>query len=155
MHKKKLFTYSFRLMDLGTRMYIAFGSSLKSEKEAFNRAMGMLRRTDITLKSIRLDKYYSVSKYVSKFGKGTKVYIIPKKNATLNGSQKWKGTMKEFVTNTMKYLEEYYKRENSEAGFSADKKMLGWGIAQRREDRIDCAQFTTGLWHNLFNLNSR
>jgi transposase len=88
-HKKKLFAYSFRLMDLGTRMYIAFGSSLKSEKEAFNRAMRMLRRTDITLKSVRLDKYYSV-KYVSKFGKGTKVYIIPKKNATLNGSQKWK-----------------------------------------------------------------
>jgi transposase len=44
--------------------------------------------------------------------------------------------MKEFVTNTMKYLEEYYKRENSEAGFSADKKTLGWGIAQRRQDRL-------------------
>ena len=37
-------------------------------------------------------------------------------------------------------------------GFAADKKMLGWGIAQRREDRIDCANVCTGLWHNLFNL---
>jgi transposase len=70
--RRKLFAYMFTLMDLDTRMYIAFGSSMKSEKEAFNRAMRMLRRTDITLKSIRLDKYYSVSKYVSKFGKGTK-----------------------------------------------------------------------------------
>jgi transposase len=23
---------------------------------------------------------------------------------------------------------------------------------ERREDRIDCAQFCTGLWHSLFNL---
>jgi len=51
------------------------------------------------------------------------------------------------------YTFEYYKRENSEAGFSADKKLFGWGIAQRREYRIDSALFCTGLWHNLFNLN--
>lgn len=58
----------------------------------------------------------------------------------------------EFVKNTMQYLEQYHKRSNSESGFAADKKMLGWGIAQRREDRINCAQICTGLWHNLFNL---
>ena len=76
--------------------------------------------------------------------------MISKKDATLNGSQKWKDAMKEFITNTFHYFEEYYKRENSEA---ADKKLFGWGIAQRREDRIDSALFCTGLWHNLFNLN--
>jgi len=53
----------------------------------------------------------------------------------------------------MEYLEQYHQRGNSEAGFVADKKMLRWGIAQRREDRIDSALFCTGLWHNLFNLN--
>ena len=67
--------------------------------------------------------------------------MLPKKNSTLNGSQKWKDTMKEFVINTMNYLQEYYKRENSEAGFSADKRMFGWGIAQMREDMIDGALF--------------
>ena len=72
----------------------------------------------------------------------------------LNGFQKWKDIMKELVQNTMNYLEEYYKRENSEAGFSADKRMLGWGIAQRREDRIDKTLFTIGLWHNLFYLRA-
>ena len=41
--------------------------------------------------------------------------------------------MKEFVENTMSYLEEYHKRSNSESGFAADKKMLGWNVAQRRE----------------------
>jgi len=34
--------------------------------------------------------------------------------------------MKEFVQNTMVYLEQYHQRSNSEAGFAADKKMLGW-----------------------------
>ena len=51
------------------------------------------------------------------------------------------------------YTFEYYKRENSGAGFSANKKLFGWEIAQRREDRIDSALFCIGLWHNLFNLN--
>ncbi|MFP3209851.1 MAG: hypothetical protein RXR82_09280 [Nitrososphaeria archaeon] len=45
--------------------------------------------------------------------------------------------MREFVADTPHYLEEHYKEENSEAGFSADKRVFGWGIAQRREDRID------------------
>jgi len=31
--------------------------------------------------------------------------------------------------------------------------MLGWGIAQRRDDRIDSVLFCTGLWHNLFNFD--
>lgn len=49
-------------------------------------------------------------------------------------------------------MEQYHKKSNSESGFAADKKMLGWGIAQKRKDRINCAQFCTGLYHNLFNL---
>ncbi|MDG7036233.1 MAG: hypothetical protein JRM72_02465 [Nitrososphaerota archaeon] len=52
----------------------------------------------------------------------------------------------------MDYLEKYHQRRNPEAGFAADKKMLGWGVAQRREDRIYSALFCVGLWHNLFNM---
>jgi Transposase len=151
--KRKTFAYSFRLMDLRTKMYIAFGSSMKSEKEAFDNAINFIKTVDVKLKSVRLDKYYSESSYVSLFDKDTAVYVIPKKDATLNGSQKWKDTMREFVTDTYQYLKEYYKRENSEAGFSADKRLFGWEIAQRREDRVDSALFCTGLLHNLFNLN--
>ncbi len=84
--------------------------------------------------------------------KGTKMYLIPKRNATLNGSAEWKSLMKEFLLNTMPYLEQYHKRSNSESGFSADKKMIGWNVAQRRDDRIDSPIFCTGLWHNLFNI---
>ena len=149
--KRSLFAYSFALMDLSTRMYIAFGSSMKSEKEAFDRAMALLSGIDVELSSVRLDRYYSSPSYADRFG-DAKMYLIPKSNATLNGSLKWKHTMKDFVDNTMSYLEQYHRRSNSESGFSADKKMLGWNIAQRREDRIDRALFCTGIWHNLFNM---
>jgi len=148
---KKGFVFSFRLMDLETQMYIAFGMSKKSEKEAFERAEEMLKTIDVTLKSVRLDKYYSCSTYVSRFG-NAKVYVIPKKNATLKGSWKWKRTMMDFVKNTPEYLEEYYKREMSEAGFSADKRMFGWRVAQRKSERINCAQNCTAIWHNLLRL---
>ena len=150
-HKKRLFAYSFAIMDLETRLYIAFGSSMKSEREAYDRAMKLLSSIGIEMDSIRLDRYYSTPSYMDKLGE-TKVFIIPKKNATLNGSQKWKSTMKEFVGNTMPYLEQYHQRSNSESGFAADKKMLGWTVAQRRDDRIDNALFCTGVWHNLFNM---
>ena len=151
LHKKSLFAYSFAIMDLDTRMYIAFGSSMKSERGAYDRAMNLLSSTGIEMDSIRLDRYYSSPSYMDKLGK-TKVFVIPKKNATLNGSRKWKSTMKEFVEDTMNYLEQYHQRSNSESGFAADKRMLGWNIAQKRNDRIDNALFCTGLWHNLFNM---
>jgi hypothetical protein len=35
------------------------------------------------------------------------------------------------------FLAQYHQRSNSESGFATDKKMLGWSIAQRREDRTD------------------
>ncbi len=150
-HKKRLFAYSFAIMDLDTRMYVAFGSSMKSERGAYDRAMNLLSSTGIEMDSIRLDRYYSSPSYMDKLG-NTKVFVMPKKNSTLNGSLKWKNTMKEFVEDTMNYLEQYHQRSNSESGFAADKKMLGWNIAQKRDDRIDNALFCTGLWHNLFNM---
>jgi transposase len=137
-HKKRLFAYSFAIMDLESRLYIAFGSSMKSEREAYDGAMKLLSTLGIGMDSIRLDRYYSSPSYMDKLG-DTRVFVIPKRNATLNGSQKWKDTMRDFVQNTMPYLEQYHQRSNSESGFAADKKMLGWNIAQRRDDRIDNA----------------
>ena len=150
--KRRLFAYSFRLLDLETGMYIAFGSSMKSEREAFDRAMKMLESLGIDLDSVRLDRYYSSPAYVDRFA--GKVYVIPKKNATLNGSRKWKDTMKDFVQDTMGYLEQYHRRSLSESAFAADKRLLGWNIAQRRDDRIDTALFCSGLWHNMLNMGA-
>lgn len=147
----KAFVYSFKLLDLKSKMYVAFGMSLKSEKEAFDRAMEMIKKIDVKIDSIRLDKYYSFSSYVDKFGEA-KVYVIPRKNATVRGSWKWKDTMEDFVNNTFSYLGQYFLRNNSESGFSADKRMFGWTVGQKRDDRIDTALNCTGVWHNLMNL---
>ena len=94
-----------------------------NEKEAFEKAMGMLDYLGITIDSVRLDKYYSQPSYVDRF-QGSKVYIIPKANCTIKGSQRWKSTLKEFLKDTESYLQEYYRRESSEAAFSADKSAL-------------------------------
>ncbi len=147
----KAFVYSFKLMDLESKMYVAFGMSLKSEKEAFDKAMEMLKHIDVEIDSARLDKYYSLPSYMDRFGKA-KIYVIPRKNATLNGSWKWKDTMEEFVNDTMAYLGQYFLRNNSESGFSADKRWFGWTVGQKRDDRIETALFCTGVWHNLLNL---
>jgi len=149
--KKKHFVYKFTLMDLKTKMYICYGSSLKSEKDAYKKAMMMLKELGIKVKSIRLDKYYSFPCYVKEF-KGIKMYIIPRKNAKLGHGEDWLNVMKNFVDNTWDYLKEYYKRNNSENGFGVDKKLFGSKIRQKREDRIDTAVFSKTLWHNLVYL---
>jgi transposase len=149
--KKKAFAFSFKLMDVGSQMYLSYGTSLKSEREAFDRSMVFLKTVDVELDSVRLDRYYSASVYVDMFP-SAKVYVIPKKNATLNGSWKWKRGMFHFVDHTMEHLEEYYKRCLTESGWSADKRQMGWGYPQKLPDRIDRADECTMLWHNLFRL---
>ncbi|MBU4283987.1 MAG: ISNCY family transposase [Nanoarchaeota archaeon] len=149
--KKKHFAYKFTLIDLRTKMYICYGSSLKSEKRAYKKAMKMLEELKIKVKSIRLDKYYSFPSYV-KYFKGIKMFIIPRKNAKLGHGEDWLKVMNNFVNDTWEYLKEYYKRNLSENGFGVDKKMFGSKIRQKREDRIDTAIFAKVLWHNLIYL---
>ena len=151
--KKRKTFFSFTLMDINTRIYLAFGTSYQSEKEAYNKAMKMLQNTDINLNSIRLDKYYSGKMLVKKISqqyKGIKCYLIPKKNAKIKGSLAWRNMLIDFCNDIMNYLEEYYKRNNSESGFSEDKRRLGWRIPQKIEERIDVAYNSIFTWHNLF-----
>jgi len=150
--KKKLFVRSVALMDLDTKMYVGYGTSMKSEKEAFDEAYKMMGEMEISVKSVRLDKYYSNRKIVKKFGKNVKIYLIPKKNATIRGSPEWKKMLDSFIETVFIYLEEYYKRNNSESEIATDKKMCGWKIWQRRPDRIHSSLMSIGVWHNLFRL---
>ncbi|MEK6936429.1 MAG: ISNCY family transposase [Nanoarchaeota archaeon] len=149
--EKKAFVYKFALMDLESKLYICYGSSLKSEKEAFDRAIQMLQEIDVKIISIRLDRYYSCPVYVNMF-KDSKVYIIPRKNVELSNGFKWHETLKDFLLNTMDYLKEYFQRNNSEVGWASDKKMFGWKVSQKREDRIDTSLFVKAVWHNLLLL---
>lgn len=154
---RKAFFYSFKLLDLKSRMYIAYGTSLKSEDDAFRKAMEMAKETDINIESMRLDRYYSKQAYVRLaehcFGDVT-LYLIPKKNATVKGPWGWKRMLHHFVNDPHGFLEEYFQRNQSESGFGEDKRRFGWGVRQRREDRIDVADSCTLVWHNLFWLES-
>jgi len=152
-HKKLLFVYSFSLLDLKTRMYIGTGTSFKSEKEAYHAAVAMAKDAGIDVKSLRLDRYFSnqsdVKNLVTNFGK-LDLYLIPKSNATVEGPWQWKRMLFRFITDIKKYLEEYYRRNQSESCFAEDKRRVGWRLGQKRPDRIDTANFLTTLWHNIY-----
>lgn len=147
------FVYSFALIDIKSRMYVGYGTSFKSEKEAFLDALDMARDLGVFVESLRLDRYYSGEYYVDLcqkvFGK-VKMYILPKKNVAHLGLGEWCRMLYEFVENTEEFLENYFQRNQSESGFSEDKKRNGWRFAQKRKDRIEMAYGLTALWHNIF-----
>jgi len=151
-YKKTLFVYSFALIDLKTRMYLGFGTSFKSEKDAFEKALQMTKETGIEIKSVRLDKYYSGEAYVKLcqeyLGK-VKTFIIPKSNIATIGVGDWSRMVYQFTKNTKDFLEEYFQRNQSESGIAEDKKRTGWKLGQKRPDRIDTANMLTSVWHNL------
>ena len=134
-------------------MYVCYGSSLKSEKDAYIKAIKMLSKNenDIWIKSMRLDRYYSNRKDVNSY-RGCKLYFIPKKNVTMSNGLYWNERLTEFVEDTFGYLKEYYRRNDSENSFGVDKKLLGWKIGQKREDRMDTVIFCKVVWRNLFQL---
>lgn len=151
--KKGQFVYSFALMDLKTRMYIGYAISMKSEKDAYHSALDMIERSGIELNSVRLDKYYSGQSILDDFGENTKIFIIPKKNSLIRGRRGWRDIIRRFMEDPMGYLREYFRRSNSESGFSADKRATGHMIFQRRNDRIETSGFCKGLLHNMMLMN--
>ena len=147
------FVYAFALIDIKERMYVGYGTSFKSEKEAFERALARAKELGINVKSLRLDKYYSGEayvKYCQEILGNVKMYILPKKNIATLGVGEWCRMIYAFVEDTKAFLGEYFQRNQSESGFSEDKKRTGWRFAQKREERIDTAYGLTTLWHNLF-----
>ncbi|MBX8631380.1 MAG: ISNCY family transposase [Thermoplasmata archaeon YP2-bin.285] len=150
----RLFVYAFAILDLGTNLYVTYGVSMKSEKDAYREALRMLGITVRDVESIRLDQYYGSQSTLDDFSEGTKVFVIPRSNTTIRGSPAWKELIGRLMDAPMEFLSEYYRRENSESQFSADKRTTGWRIQQRREDRIRTAAMCKGTWHNLFNMTS-
>ena len=101
---------------------------------------------------IQFKRYHST---LDDFSEGTKVFIIPRGNTTIRESPAWKELIRRPKESSIEFLSEYYRRENSESQFSADKRTAVWSIQQRREDRIRTAAMCKGTWHNLFNMNAR
>ncbi len=87
------------------------------------------------------------------FGENTRIFIIPKKNSRIRGKKGWRDIITRFMNDPMAYLREYFKRNNSEAGFPAEKRATGCRVFQKREDRIETSIFCMGIWHNLSFMN--
>lgn len=152
-NRKQLFVYHFTLMDIKSRMYVSQGTSKKSEKDAYNKAIEMALEFGIQIKDIRLDRYYSgqgVVKTLTNQFKDIQFFLIPKKNATIKGCRVWKQMLSNFVYNTKMYFTQYFQRNQSESGFSEDKRRMSGQVAQRKIDRITCALNLRVIWHNLF-----
>ncbi|MHB1887434.1 MAG: ISNCY-like element ISFac3 family transposase [Acidimicrobiales bacterium] len=149
--KVKRFVYSFRLLDLRTWLYVAYATSLRSERAAYDKALAWLKDQGIEVESVRLDRYYSHASDAARFP-GATFYMLPRKDAKVHLQHEYLTALREFVERPLRYLEGYYQREHSEAANSADKRMLGWTIPQRREDRITTADECHSTWHNLLNL---
>ena len=152
--KEGKFVYSFALMDLSTRMYVGYAVSVKSEKDAYHKALEMMGKMRIDLKSIRMDKYYSGQSILNDFNENTMIFLIPKSNSRIRGRRNWREIIRRFMDDPMNYLREYFKRNASESGFSSDKRTTGCLIYQRRKDRKETSGFCKGLIHNLMLLHS-
>jgi transposase len=151
--RKQKYIFSFALMDITTRLYVAYGTSYKSEREAYKQAKKMASESGVTIRSIRLDKYFSQQQSVRELQvafPGVQISMIPKSNATIKGPWDWKRMLFDFVTDPISFLEDYYQRNQSESGFAEDKKRTGWMIMQQKPERVDTADFLSKLWHNLF-----
>ena len=149
--KAKRFVYSFRLLDLRTWLYVAFGTSLRSEREAYDAALAWLERQGIKVRSVRLDRYYSHPSDAGRF-RGAAFYFLPRKDVRVHFPSEFLKGLRQIVEDPVAYLEHYFLREHSEAANSADKRMLGWTVPQRRNDRIGMADQCHATWHNLLNL---
>ncbi len=144
----KKFVHFFSLIDLATGMYVGFGVSRLSERDAFSKAAAMLRRIGAAIRSIRLDRYFSMRKVIRMFDRKVSLFLIPKKNITQIGA--WADILTRMMASPAAFLSEYFHRNLSESGFSADKGRFGGLIRQRREDRQQTALFSNALFHNIY-----
>jgi len=144
----KKFVHFFSLIDLATGMYVGCGISRLSEWDAFSKAVAMLRRIGATIRSLRLDKYFSTRKVIRMFDRSVSLFLIPKKNIARIGA--WADILTRMLASPVDFLSEYYHRNICESGFSADKGRFGSIVRQRREDRQQTALFSNALFHNIY-----
>ncbi|KXA96186.1 transposase [candidate division MSBL1 archaeon SCGC-AAA259J03] len=145
------YRHVFRFADQETGMYVAYGYSNKSEKEAFRKALAFLKEHEIPFHKVRLDKYYSNKKNIRELGRDVEVTVLPKKNLS-NFGHEWHQILNRANEDPYSFMKDYFKRELSEAYFGADKERFGRKIPQRREDRREVADFGTTILHNLFSI---
>ena len=98
--------------------------------DAYRKALKMIGKMRINLKSVRLDKYYSGKSILEDFNENTMIFLIPKSNSRIRGRRNWREIIRRFMDDPMDYLMEYFRRNASESGFSSDKRTTGGLIHQ-------------------------
>ena len=113
----------------------------------------MVRRKTLGLEvaSVRLDRYSSHPSDAERF-QGARFYFLPRKDSKIHLPHEYLTGPREIVERPIAHPEPFYRREPSETAFSADKRTLGWMIAQRRGDRMEMADCCLATWHNLPDL---
>ena len=117
--------------------------------DAYHKAITLMKKNQIEIDTISLDKYYSSRKIIELFGKNVSVFVIPKKNISEIGIR-WSVIFRRIAENPIAFLSRYFLRNLSESGFSSDKQRFGGLIRQKREDRQENALFSIAVWHNLY-----
>lgn len=146
--RNRAYRYSFRLLDVESGLYVAYGYSSRSEMDAYRKAMAMARELGIGMRSIRLDKYYSARSVLSALG-GATPYVLPKRRRARFGPE-WSRVYRRILADPYDYLKEYYKRNLCETMYACDKGRFGRTIRQRREDRQEMAMAGIAILHNVF-----
>jgi len=149
--EEQSYRYVFRLVDLETGMYVAYGYSDVSEKAAFRKAIAFVERAGLPLNSVRLDKYYSFRKNLRELGEEVEAFVLPKVNLVSFGPE-WRDVLTRILDELDGYLDQYFQRELSESYYAADKDRFGQQIRQRREDRREQACTGVAVLHNLFSV---
>lgn len=150
-HNKKIY-YFFAIMDIKTRMYVGYGTSMRCEQDAFQEALKMTKQNGVELECLRIDRLFSAEAYCNQcqfYFSDMKYITIPKKNIAHFGLGLWGKMLRSFLDDTFKYLKVYFQRNQSESGFSEDKKRTGWRIFQKLDERIETTLGLIALWHNL------
>ncbi|MEK6872267.1 MAG: hypothetical protein AABX16_05165 [Nanoarchaeota archaeon] len=144
---RKEYLMSVAILDIDTNVYVGYAAGFKSEKELFNEALRLAKKSGFTFDSMRLDKYYSYQSIFDCVGKPTQVIVIPKKNSTINGPKQWKELIKKIIEEPFVFLADYFKRVKSEYNFSKDKRKYG-KIPQKIVQRIITTALTRATLHN-------
>ena len=110
----RLFAYALTILDLGTNLHVAYGVSMKSEKDVHREALRTLSITKMDVEGIRLDQYYCPQFTFDDFPESAKVFVLPRNNKTIRGPPAWKELIGRLLDMPMEFMSEYYRRGKSE-----------------------------------------
>ncbi len=112
----------------------------------------MLKRLDVSMRPLRLDKYFSCKRVVEMLDRSVSLFLIPKKN--LRRIKPWQNILERVLESLVSFLMQYFRRNLSVCCFSADKGRFGNIIKQQRDDRQQSALFSNTLLHNIFTVRT-